>query len=205
MKYFHSYEKISIPMKKCICSSLSTVMSLLKKAHYNYHTWFFQWETLEQSTLILRRRGSGWKTFKTDGKWEAWCENWWGSRPMSLWGIHDYVWKIVEIKRNSQGLQESRCHSCLQEGQGGYMEWQMKHPLLKPWKSNGETSPGNYFLTHKGQEDHGQAARICNAWPPCKEVTGSVHEGRAADVFNPDLYKTCSTDSHNILMVKLMK
>lgn len=137
-------------------------MSLLKKILFNYHTWFFQWETLEQSTLILRGRGSGWRTFKQMEKEWPGVRTAEGADQCHCEAIHDYLWKVVEIKTNSQGLQESQCYSRLQEGQGGgYMEWQMKQPQLKPWKSNGEISPRNCFQTHEGQEDHEQTARIC--------------------------------------------
>lgn len=120
---------------------------------------------------------------------------------MSLWG-HEYLWKVVE---KFLRLQESQCYSCLQEGQkGGHKEWQMKQPQLKLWESNGETS-GNCFQTHKGREgDHEQAARICNAWPPCKEITDSAHERRTVNAYL-DLYKTSSIASHNSFMDKLMK
>lgn len=119
--------------------------------------------------------------------------------------IHEYIserlWRWREIPK-----EERKHHSCLQEGQeGGYTGWQMKQPQLKPWESSGETSPGNSFQTHEGQGDYKQAARICNAWPPCKEITGSAHGGRTADAFYPDLYKTSSTAFHNLLMDKLKK
>lgn len=68
-----------------------------------------------------------------------------------------------------------------------------------------EKPPKNSFQTHEGQGDHKQAAGICHAWPPCREITGSAHEGRAVDVFYLDLYKTPSAASHNTLVDKLKK
>lgn len=96
-------------MKKCVCSSLSSIMSLLKKAHFNYHTWFFPWGTLEQSTLILKGRGSGWRTFKqteNEGPDVRTAE---GVDQCHCVTIHDYLWRVVEIRINSWALQGSQC------------------------------------------------------------------------------------------------
>lgn len=57
--------------------------------------------------------------------------------------------------RGSWVLEESKCHSCLQEGQkGGPMELQASQPGFSSWGGDGATNPRNSFQAHEEQAGH---------------------------------------------------
>lgn len=54
----------------------------------------------------------------------------------------NYLLNVLAIGRNFQGLEESKCHFCLQEGQERVSgEQQAGQVHLNPWKGDGATNP----------------------------------------------------------------
>jgi len=52
--------------------------------------------------------------------------------------------------RSAQRLEDSKCHSCLQEGQEEALgELQVGQCHLSPWDGGGTANPGNLFQAHK--------------------------------------------------------
>lgn len=66
------------------------------------------------------------------------------------------------MKSSAQRLEESKCHSYLQEGQGGQpKELQAGQPHLDPWKGDGAVHPRNYFHAREREENQQEwSARI---------------------------------------------
>lgn len=58
-----------------------------------------------------------------------------------------YLWHLLIIEGGSWKLEETKCHSRLQEGQEG----RYKELHLKPCAINGATDPGKCFQEHKWQ------------------------------------------------------
>lgn len=57
--------------------------------------------------------------------------------------------------RSAQRVEESKCHSHLQEGpEGGPRKLQASQPYLDPWEGDGTANPGNRFQAHEGKENH---------------------------------------------------
>lgn len=79
-----------------------------------------------------------------------------GMQPWVLRELADamvYLWKVLVIQGGSQKLEESKCHSSLQEGQEGRSEeLQDSQPHLNLYIGNGATKPGKHFQAHEGQE-----------------------------------------------------
>ena len=62
---------------------------------------------------------------------------------------------IVVNWRGAQGLEESKCHSCLQKGQdGGPWELQAGQLDLNPWEGDRAANPGNHVQAHEGQGNY---------------------------------------------------
>lgn len=117
-----------------------------------------------------------------------------GSDGMQPWVLREfcdaivYLWKVLVIQRGSWKLEESKCHSCLQEGQEGRSEeLQAGEPHLNPWVGNGATNAGKHFQTHERQEGDGELSAwiykgevsLTNLITLCNEVS---NEGRAVNV-----------------------
>lgn len=67
------------------------------------------------------------------------------------------------MTRRSQGLEESKSHSYLQEKHEGRSgELQGTQPHLSPWEVSRANSSENQFQTHEGQEhNQEQSVQIC--------------------------------------------
>ena len=68
----------------------------------------------------------------------------------------------MAAERGAWGLEESKCHSYLQKGQGGRSrELQAGQAHLYPWEGDEATNAGNHFHAHEGQgHDWEQSAWI---------------------------------------------
>lgn len=65
---------------------------------------------------------------------------WWDSK-----ATLDNLWKVVGIAGGSQGLEESKCYSYLQEGQAGGLQAGKAH--LNPMESDWPSNPGIHIQT----------------------------------------------------------
>lgn len=57
--------------------------------------------------------------------------------------------------RSAQRLEESKCHSCVQEEQEeGLGELQVGQPHFDPEEGNGAANSGSHFQANEGEESH---------------------------------------------------
>lgn len=65
------------------------------------------------------------------------------------------LWSIMVTGRSAQRLEESKYHSCVQEGQeGGPRELQVGQPHFDPEEGDGAANSGSHFQAHEGEENH---------------------------------------------------
>jgi len=65
----------------------------------------------------------------------------------------DCLWKPVVIGWDSQGTEESKCHSNFTESQGGWSgELQAGQPHLNLKEGDGANNCANHFQAHEGQK-----------------------------------------------------
>lgn len=61
----------------------------------------------------------------------------------------------IMVTGSFQGLEEWKCHSCLQgRNKGKPRELQTTQPHLIPWQGDGAASPGNHFQTYEELKNH---------------------------------------------------
>jgi len=98
------------------------------------------------------------------------------------------LWSILVTGRSAQRLEESKYHSCLQEGQEeGPREPQAGQPHLDLWENDGATNSENHFQDKNiiRSNQHGGTKRkscLTNMIDFYSEMTGLVDQGIAADI-----------------------